>query len=66
MPLKKRLQNDLINEDNTDDIISEDDLQRNSMHTCPKCKKNTLEIDAANGRIICTNCGFRETFPGMR
>ncbi|HIH43053.1 TPA: hypothetical protein HA246_05395 [Candidatus Woesearchaeota archaeon] len=64
--LKKQSQNDIIHEDNVDDILSEEDLQRKTMQTCPKCGKNTLEIDAANGRILCINCGFKEEFPVMR
>ncbi|MBS3157794.1 hypothetical protein J4206_00730 [Candidatus Woesearchaeota archaeon] len=67
--IKKKISSigeDIPDEDNVDSIIPESELQRPSRMKCPKCRKNTLEIDAANGRILCTNCGFREAFPGMR
>ncbi len=57
---------DIINDDNVDSILPESELQKKSRMKCPRCKKNTLEIDIANGGIKCTYCGFKEAFPGIR
>ena len=57
---------EILPEDNIDSIIPESELQKRSRMKCPRCKKNSLELDVANGSIKCTNCDFSERLPGMR
>ena len=64
--MSDKLVDEILPDDNVDSIIPESELQKRSRIKCPRCKKNSLELDVANGSIKCTNCGFSERLPGMR